>query len=192
MPDPTPLQVVVAAFAAAKRQDWDSVAQVTDPSVVAEYQREQIALLVARHVPGQLKARAGSRTLEAITDEGGLAENASFNAVKDVQVPIFEESLTIGHLAALSPQEFFLRWCDASHRAHNALSDDPPEWEGTLLGEVYEGKEWAHVLYREPPQTKKRSPWHVFSLRRVDGRWLLTNPPILEWRWMVGTLLSLY
>ena len=209
VPELTPVQVVIAAFAAAKRRDWSTVAKWTDPDVLPRHQREQIARIALPDLRGRFNSKSFVRDLEGLeTDvmavvQHGEAELDSYDfalkvddlilkLVGHVPVPAFPNSPTLRELADLPALDFFLRWCDASYRAHEGLSDEPLPWEGTLLGQIFEGQDWAYVLCREPKDTHGRPSVRVYTLRRADDRWLLCNPPTLACRSMVASLSGLY
>jgi hypothetical protein len=168
----TPAQVVHAAFQAFSGSDWQTFASLVHPDALAAFRTAQLGSAV-----GWTLVRRDPKTRHrniAITPSDYVTPDA-IDMVKDLRLAEFPGEPTIGELAALSPRDFLVRWCEAAFRKR-----EHTPWlsiqatKRAVIGEVMEGDTLGHVLYRQEGE----SVWlagslKVMSLKQVAGQWLI-------------------
>ena len=182
----TPAQVVRAAFQAFARGDWNTLATLVHPDALAAFRTDQLGSAV-----GWTLVRRDPKTRHrniAISPSEFVTPDA-IDKARTLRLAEFPGEPTIGELAALSPPDFFVRWCEAAfrNREHNpwpAMQSLKRE----VVGEIMEGDTLAHVLYRQ----QVKSVWlagslKVMSLKQVAGHWLILLNDDVIWNFpLVG------
>jgi hypothetical protein len=179
-----PAQVAAAAFDAFTRADWEALAALVHPTMLARFQREEMDLIVGwaqEKRSGSPEMAGGIHVMLHPPDEDSSSV-AVGEPLAGVRVPLFPDSATIGQLAGATPAQFFVMWCEAvyGHPADTGWA----RYNGSrrILGEVGEGETLAHVLYTGGP-FQYDDPWRVtrMPLARTEDDWgLLFNDDIGE------------
>lgn len=149
---PTPREVVESAFVAFEAQNWAALSNLVHPAVLRSFQQGQISYFVASIRSREARAEAKSEGVMAfmLSYEDSLSPEA-IAEVAELEVPLVPHPRRIGELARLSPAEFFQEWCRA---AYGTKSEGIGGWkrgfDRRLIGQVFEGENLAHVLYRTP------------------------------------------
>ena len=171
----SPTEVVAAAFAALESGDWNTVAELTHPSAIAEFRSHQISHLLAW---AEFYAR------DEATRGSGFGSSGEINA--ELLARFTERTLdwlparpTIGALAAAAPNEFFARWLRAGY-ANGPLPRQGQRIPRQVLGVVQENERLAHVVYRGMGWVPIVAI-QLMSVSRQDDRWfLMQNMDILR------------
>ncbi len=156
----TPRTAVIEAFRALEACDWAALLAVLDPGAIAEFktrQREQLALHDA------MLAELGRLDGDGSPEERPLSFGSMLKSVFAVpDLPAFE---------ALPPALVLRRWLVVSRRGAGA--SDLPARE--VLGEVFEGRDLAHVVFRErrviDAPIRPQESIRVLTARRVAQGW---------------------
>jgi hypothetical protein len=149
---PTPREVVESAFVAFETQNWAALSALVHPTVLRSFQHSQISYFAASIQSREARAQAKSEGVMAfmLSYEDSLSAEA-IAQVAELEVPLSPRPRRIGELAKLSPGEFFEEWCRA---AYATPSDGIGRWkrgfDRRIIGQVFEGEDLAHVLYRTP------------------------------------------
>ena len=173
-----PTSTVQIAFSALEQHDWPTLATLVHPDALATLRQHSLAQII---VLAEL-AKAGKPTANFGYNPGDIVIADHLPQVGDQRVPEFPTSPSINELAALSPADFFVRWCQAVYESRPELpGSSVPHTKRHIIGEVMEGDTLAHVVYRR--EGRWMIPWHVdiMPLRRLGDRWsLLLNDDIGE------------
>lgn len=167
----TPSQSVQSAFSAFSDGDWRTFASLVHPDALAAFRTSQLGSTVG-YTLVKRDPTMRNRNI-AITPSEFISADAIQRA-KDFRIAEFSGNPTIGELAALSPNDFLVRWCVA------ATGNPDRPWRAFqhvrrhILGEILEGDTLAHVLYRQ----EVKSVWlagalYVMPLKLFEGQWLL-------------------
>jgi hypothetical protein len=149
-PDESPETVVRDVVTALEAKDWSAVLPLVNPADLPKWKRNVL------HVFANIEGRAAA----AVLAEWGVA------AVEDL------EQLDVGDL--------FLRWLrasapDAKFRIAGGgdAAPDGPALHRQVIGEVYEGPEVAHVVYRDTwtGPDLSRGTLRVATVQRTPAGW---------------------
>jgi hypothetical protein len=182
----TPTQVVQAAFQAFSRGDWQTLGAMVHPDALAAFRTDQLGSAV-----GWTLVRRDPKTRHrniAITPSDFVTPDAIEKA-KGLRLAEFPGEPTIGELAALSPRDFFVRWCEAAFRNREHNPWPPMQGLGReVIGEIMEGDTLAHVLYRQQMKSVGLAgSLKVMSLKQVAGHWLILLNDDVIWNFpLVG------
>ena len=181
-----PAQVTAAAFDAFTHGDWKVLAALVHPTMLAQFKREEMDFIIEwaqEKQSGSPVPVGGIQIMIHPRDEDTLTA-ANIASVAAMRVPVFRDSATIGQLAATTPEQFFVLWCEAVYGNPGATDTSWAHYNGArrILGAVLEGQTLAHVLYSGGPYTFD-DKWRVsrMPLMRTDDDWgLLLNDDIGE------------
>ncbi len=191
-----PAQVTAAAFDALMRADWKALATLVHPNMLAHFKREEMDFIIAwaqDKQSGSPAAAGGIHLMIHPAGEDTLTE-PDIGSVAGIRVPVFRDSATVGQLAATTPEQFFVLWCEALY-GNPAATDTSWAHENKsrrVLGTVLEGQTLAHVLYSGGPYTFD-DKWRVSRMplmRTADDWGLLLNDDIGE-RTILGARLMM-
>ena len=168
-----PEQVVDSAFHAIARRNWSGLAELMAPEAFDRARQEHLGMLIL--VAEQ--RRAGEKVGGGYnSDQVVIADHiATVGSTKAVRFG----NATIAELAALPPDEFYVRWLDAAYAPGRANGvEDIVDRERIIIGSVTAG-DTAWVVYREDDRWQEGNLVHVMTpgspdilpLRRVAGRW---------------------
>ena len=200
--------VVRAVVAALEGERWDEVVPFVRPDALRKYRDTEVRRMVwmerrAPRTPEQIRAEQPWVTPEVATF---YAEQERTHTAASLPAERAQWGVaSFRDLQALSPAEFFIRSLAASTPAARmrtalAVSHNPPtdpagavraaeagsrrSW--VVLGEVAEGTDKAHVVYRERMAASGMEGDHageirVTTLDYADGQWWLQmGPPLLD------------
>ena len=139
------LAAVTAAFEAIDRRDWQALFNVLDPSGIERFKAQQRRWLSIR-------------------------ERGAFFARRSKSNGLLKHVFAVDSLEAYDalPAALVLRrWLVVSHGRFR--KDEKPERRRKMLGEVYEGADVAHVVFRESFNEEDRV--RVISARRTANGW---------------------
>jgi hypothetical protein len=182
MPDSTARDAFNSLNVALAEGDWQTVGLALDPKDVATFRDRELAVLVDRAAIVAQARRQGQEVTSwssmAVLDPERLTEFGS-----EPQVP-FPGAPTLAELASLEPMQFLLACAEAhaagaerlSALAHaRGLAKDEEQLHAQhcqVIGELPEGDELVHVLYRSTPLDQDHpTEVHIRTLRYVDGKW---------------------
>jgi hypothetical protein len=200
--------VVRAVVAALEGERWAEVVPFVRPDALREYRDTEVRRLVwmeqrAPRTPEQIRAEQPWVTPEVATF---YAEQERTHTAASLPAERAQWGVTsFRDLQALSPAAFFVRYLAASTPAARmrmalAVSHNPPRdvagavrsaeagsrrsW--VVLGEVAEGTDKAHVVYRERMAASGIEGGHAGEVRLTtldyaDGQWWMRmGPPLLD------------
>ena len=189
-----PTDVLRLAFAALQRRDWPALAGHIDSLALESLRQESIGMLILtteQRLAGE-EVGGGYNPYDVVISDH-LPRIGSERALG------FPGEPTIAQLASLSPSEFFVRWCEAVYG--DSTQEDPVrevvELTRRIIGEIREGDDRAHVLYRresrhvEMGELKVNLPGRVMTmpLRNIAGQWRLRLNDDLGWSIDFGPVL---
>jgi hypothetical protein len=149
---PTPVEVVESAFAAFNGHDRDALSALVHPEVLRSFQQEQLSYFVVWIESREARAQTKREGMTAfmLSYEESLSPEA-IAQVAELEVPLLPQSRRIGDLARLTPAEFFEVWCRAAYGTQGQGSGSGKRnLDRRVIGQVFEGEDLAHVLYRTP------------------------------------------
>lgn len=177
----TPETTVTAAFAAFERGDWRAVVALLDQPSLEMFRELRLGSAAAMHdISRDPQLATGGGSLTAISSADHVVKTHG-----SVRLEFMPGSPTVRDLASLSPQDFYVRWHEASSRVPFALraygwitrfSHWHPERGAapTVIGSVGEGDDITHVLYRrQDMQYDESARVDLITLRRDEGGWRL-------------------
>ena len=182
----SPIQTVQAAFGAATLRDWRGLADLVHPDALGSLRQESLGLMILMTEERQAgqQASGGYNPGEVVIEE-------HLGRVGHESASQFTHNPTLAELAALSPADFFVRWCEAVYGPGPQRNEvrEVVGLERRMIGEVTEADSLAHVLYRRESrhvdmgELKIDLPGRVMvmPLKRVGGRWLLLFNDDLGW-----------
>jgi hypothetical protein len=145
MPPVTPVETFHALVEALQRRQWSTAADMAEPASLADWSQLQIAALAldAGFESGTLPE--GISVISAIpTDSAQVARLVDTNGDMDVSDYSFD-GMTLRAVAALPPKELFARYLELTMQMRTGGdSSRLPE----VIGEVAEGQDTIHILYR--------------------------------------------
>ena len=165
------------------RHDWQVVSNALDPDDINAFRDRELAVLTDRAAIYAAARREGRRitgwSSNAVLDLQMLAELGS-----EPQVP-FPGAPTLSELASFSPTAFLIACLEAQAAAGDRLAakarssgliGDPghrPAPSRRVIGELTEGDDLVHILFRRVNGDSDDHPTHVYvrTLRRVRGEW---------------------
>lgn len=146
----TALTAAAAAFDAEAARDWQALFAVLDPAAIQRFKTDQRRILELSEDADFIRPR---------TRDGGMLQH------------VFGVS-SLAAYDALPPALVLRRWLVVSH------SRRPEQQKPTrqLLGEVREGSDLAHVVFREhgPNDEAGENRVRVISARRTTSGWRVT------------------
>ena len=164
-------------------RDWQAVAELFDPDDMSAFRNREVAVLTDRAAIYAEARREGRQVSgwgsDAILDPGKLAAFGS-----EPQAP-FSGTPTLTDLAARSPRDFFIACLEAQAAAGERFAERAKSRGMTVgieresaptrevIGEVTEGVDLVHILFRWPQASNDDHPTHVHvrTLRRSGGEW---------------------
>jgi hypothetical protein len=174
-----PTEVLQNAFAALARRDWQSLADFIDPRALDSLRQESLGLtiLMAEQVQAGKDPSGGYNPRDVV-----IADHLA--KVGTLRVPGFPNNPTVTELVALSPRDFFVRWCEAAYGSDT--EEDPvaevPALYRRILGSVAEDSSLAQVLYRREARGVDMGKLHVslpgrlavMPTRLINDKWRLS------------------
>ncbi len=176
---PGPAQTLQSAFEAFGRRDWQSFADFADPKALDSLRQDKLGLtiLMAEQVKAGQDPSGGYNPRDVI-----IADHLA--RVGTQRVPGFPSNPTVAELAALSPRDFFVRWCEAAYGSYTQADpvEEVPGLYRRILGSVAEDTGLAQVLYRREARVIYMGKLHVslpgqlsvMPLRLIDNGWRLS------------------
>jgi len=138
VPDPSPVEIATAVYAALRDRDWPRFIALVDPAAAEAFKREQRGLAaMSLHF-----AQISGETSEAV-DESEPAEHPSDTSLLR---PVFRVA-TLDEFDALAATEVVGRFMRVKYRAPRAPGPGSYE-EQSFLGVVNETPALAHVVVR--------------------------------------------
>lgn len=182
-PQISPEDVFQTAVDAYASGDWRTLADLVHPDALASLRTKQLGSIVAYSVLEGEMAKGRSVGFSP----SDFAKPEAIEQAKHVRISEFPNAPTIGELGVLSPPDFFIQWCEAAHRTDR--HDPRPSIQKikrSLIGQVIEGENLAHVLYRlEVKSNELAGALRIMSLKRDDERWLLLLNDDIIWPFSV-------
>src|SRR6266851_5610407 len=109
----TPIQTVEAAFDAFTHSDWRTLVSLVHPDALAAFRADQLGSAVG-YTTIRLDPRMQHRNIGFTPSDFVTAD--AIQRVKAFRLEEFPGAPMVGELAALSPSDFFVRWCEAAFR----------------------------------------------------------------------------
>lgn len=170
--------VAAAAFEAFEQEQWKALAMLVHPKALSDFRERELEFIVMWIKTREQRMQAtreGSQgfiwSVDTLTDD-------MVKAIADVPIPVFADSATVGQIAALSPADFFVKYCEAIYADAEFKAGEGRR----ILGEISEGEALAHVLYTPRSGYRFTDPWKVLRLpvTRTDNDWgILLNDDIV-------------
>jgi len=139
----SPLEAAKAAFSAAEAGDWQTLLNLLDPDAIEDFKQRQ---------------------------RRWLAMAEAVELLRKQMQQVFAVN-TLGEFDAVPAALILRRWLVVSRaRVREARR---PEYRRQMLGEVHEGMEFAHIVFREslPADDEKTDRVRVISARRTARGW---------------------
>ena len=186
--------VAAAAFDAVEQGNWKALAALVHPNTLTEFRERQLQFVVMWVNTRADRLQATKEGVQMFMWSMDTLTDEMIKTVADVPLPVFADSVTVGQLAAMSPADFFVKYCEAVYADDEfRVSDVADGQHRRILGEIPEGETLAHVLYAPRPGYRFTDPWKVMRMpimRTGDDWGILLNddivPPVLSLR-LMGT-----